>query len=142
MNSSVKLCVISLLSTMLAFSGLAQAAQPGASGPSGALDADKLRQKSSRVTEKAVESSTQQSNLQKDLEDLVRQRQSVEDRERQMAAAIAEHEKALAEQGRLLEEVERELADNKRAYQDQRRHVEEVRNQLVPKKEPPPGAAR
>ena len=136
MNSSAKLCVISLLSAMLAFSGLAQAAQPGAS------DTEKVRQKSSRVTEKAVELSTQQGNLQKDLEDLVRQRQSVEDRERQMTAAIAEHEKTLAEQGRLLEEVERELVDNKRAYQDQRRHVEEVRNQLGPKREAPPGAAR
>ena len=136
MNTTVRLYLPLALTLTLSLGGLAQAAQPSAA------DAEKLRQKSSRVTEKAVELSTQQSNLQKDLEDLVRQRQSVEDRERQMTAAIAENEKALAEQGRLLDEVERELADNKRTYQDQRRNLEDVRGHLGSKKEVPPGAAK
>lgn len=91
---------------------------------------DALKKLNQAITEQTGELFVKQRSLQEELEALAAERKKLDEREKQLATYLVDHERTLDAQRRSLEDFERQLSEQKRAYAEQRQRYEEIRGRF------------
>ncbi len=91
---------------------------------------ESLKKLNQAVTEQTGELFVKQRSLQEELDNLASARKQLEEREKQLASYLIDHERSLDSQRRALEDYERQLVEQKRAYEEQRQRFEEIRGRF------------
>ena len=92
--------------------------------------AESLKKLNQAITEQTGELFVKQRSLQEELDALANARKQLEEREKQLASYLIDHERSLDSQRRALEDFDRQLAEQKRAYEEQRQRFEEIRGRF------------
>src|SRR3569832_2078510 len=92
---------------------------------------DNLQSMNKQVAEQGNQLLVQQRNLQDEIVAQANQRRAIEEREKEVARTMREHEKRLEDQQKTIEALEKQLAEQKKSYEEQRRRFEDLRSQLA-----------